>query len=212
MPPTQVTDLGPEFLNIGKRSVKFFLCESGAHWEPWRGETDNPSLPWRPCKKCGQKMELTSRRITPDGKLAPFKKQARHATRAEKQAASTRAVLRRFLRHIHHPYIKYKKTEWGDDVTAEVTRKNERPRQVGNKLYYRYALVEVVGESTVSVKLYGVRGWWEEFRVAGKRAHVSVCPKFMPEEERIIYVKMRKEPDDNNTKRIRKSKKSAKGV
>lgn len=181
MGPTQVAEIQnlPNVVIKAGRAVKFFLCDNG-HIESWLGETDTAGMPWRPCSKCSSRMELTTRRIKKDGTLVVPVRQKRGAKKVASKAPSEELMLKRFARCLRHPYVEYK-IEYVNSGMIRVTRKGDRPVQKGGRLYRRFVEVTVDTSSMrAQIDLYGVRGWFEDFRVAGKKCKLNPVAKFLP--------------------------------
>jgi hypothetical protein len=184
MGPTKVEDIEhlPNVVIKPGRSVKFFLCDNG-HIEPWVGEPDNSSLPWRPCRQCNKPMQLTSRRIHKDGTLTPTKTGPRAVkAKVPPKELTEKVLLHRLARGLvmSHPYASYK-VEWVSDTLIRVTRAGDRPWQQGNRIYRRYVEVTVDPvEMKARINCVGVSGWFEEFRIAAKRVKLFPVGVFNP--------------------------------
>lgn len=180
--PTQVAEIAhlPNVQLVVGRAVKFFLCSNG-HIEPWLGEEDLATSAPRPCRICHRGMELTSRRIRKDGTLAvTTRKSGQKKPAGVVKAQSEKILLRRFARCLHHPYVEYV-VEYPTPSMLRVRRKGDMPVRTGGRIYRRF--VEVTIDTTTmraNIDLYGISGWFEDFRVAGKKCKLNPVATFYP--------------------------------
>jgi hypothetical protein len=158
--------------------ISFFLCQNG-HTEPWLGEPDNNSLPWRPCKTCKARMELVRRKIARDTDGRFYLDRVERKVREPKvpivpKPKNAKMMLRQFSSNLTGYIVKSI-----SNTSIRITRVNDRYRDSGGRFVCRYALVHADDpEQTLVAYLYGVCGWIEDFREAARKAKLPLAFKF----------------------------------